>query len=187
MVWPTGLVEEQGGLAQPRTFVLPETEPKAYSWVRHLEPALVAAKCNGCHDGTSKIIESRQANRSLTLTETATGISFTYVFNLHPSTGARNTYGYAFGDEFISTYSTSHLGLLGYVMDLEEMGTTRTGDLPRLMLPENFRGSPLVNILKPQQVYPFDADPAKRWRPNMPQHPMEFSPDTLTAYETRAP
>jgi hypothetical protein len=69
----------------PALVVLPEKNPKAYSWSRHLEPVLIAARCNRCHDGTSKIIEGRQANRSLTLTETATGVSYEYLFNLSPS------------------------------------------------------------------------------------------------------
>ena len=76
-----------GPIVQHGSPVLPETAPKAYSWIRHVEPALVAAKCNRCHDGTSKIVEGRQANRSLTFTEAATGISFTYLFNLAPSMG----------------------------------------------------------------------------------------------------
>jgi hypothetical protein len=173
-----------GPVVTPGDFPLPETGSKSYSWNTDLQGALDAAKCGTCHNGDpAKMVEGKRANRQLIFTEMATMTQFTYTFDLRRSDGVGEDYGYTFGDEFIQTYSASHLGLIGYAMDLGEMGIELSGDLPRLMLATNMRESPLLRYINPSKLYPYDTSPGARRFPNMPQHPMEFSADTLAAHD----
>jgi Hydrazine synthase alpha subunit middle domain len=172
---PRGL----GLLTQPAGGpTLPETGAKSYDWEQDLQPIFTNAGCVNCHDGTSRVIDGKEANKTVRfISEADDMMIFEYRFDLTPTPDAGENYGVIYDDENMPMYSKSHFGLHVMVMDAEEMGIRLEGDLTPSIEAEHFRRSKLATLLNPQRLYPFDPDndPANRFVPGAAQHPMELS------------
>lgn len=141
-------------------------------WDQALQPIFDRA-CVGCHDGTPG-----PGNKTLTFTETATGLTQAFTFDL---SGGAATYGA--GEAMISGYSASHLSLLGpMMMDLEDAGLEVTGDLPIYVVPGSARESALTTVLNPPQLYPA-LDRTVRFRDGLSHLEEVGGEDVLTEHE----
>ncbi len=123
---------------------------------------ILTTHCAECHDGDA----SKPGNRSITLTDTATGEVQTIVFDLR---GGVPTY--TLGGVMLSAYSRSHLSLLGPdMMELEEAGLeiTTEGELPIYIVAGAAKSSQLFDKLNPPQLYPYDA--AVRYKDGVVPH-----------------
>ncbi len=109
-------------------------------WPVALQP-IFDAKCISCHSGSDN-----STNTSLVI-DTAVG-SQSLVFDLR---GAEVDPG---GIEVVSGYSASYLSLIGVDDVNVDDDVTVTGDLTAAILPQNARGSRLIQILNPIQQYP---------------------------------
>ncbi len=113
-------------------------------WDLALQP-IFDAKCVSCHDGSAG-----PANPSWTITDTASGASMSWTFDLR---GQQVDYG--IGEVMLAGYSASHLSLLGpMMMDLEEAGLLIEGQVPHYVRPGDARGSELLKVLNPMQLFP---------------------------------
>jgi hypothetical protein len=113
-------------------------------WDKALQP-IFDANCTSCHDGTPG-----PANPSWTITDPESGLSQTWTFDLR---GHEAIYGV--GEMLLSGYSASHLSLMGPdMMDLEDAGLVIEGDIPVYIRPTDARGSRLIQLLNPPQLYP---------------------------------
>ncbi|HKE18294.1 MAG TPA: hypothetical protein VKB80_25625 [Kofleriaceae bacterium] len=130
-----------------------QATPVGIPWDTALQP-IFDAKCamGGCHDGTPGA-----ANKSFTITDPETNQSQSFTFDLRG--GAVD---FQFGETMLSGYSRSHLSLLGPAMlELEEFDLVVTGDMPTYVVPEDARGSLLIQELNPPRLYP-DVDSEDR-------------------------
>jgi Hydrazine synthase alpha subunit middle domain len=113
-------------------------------WDQALQPVFDRA-CVSCHNGTPGA-----ANPSWTISDPATGATFTWTFDLR---GGPATYG--IGDAMLSGYSASHLSLIGPSMrDLERANLVVVGDLTVYVEPGDARGSKLIEKLNPPRQFP---------------------------------
>lgn len=159
--------------AARRSTTFTRADVKGVPWDQALQPIFDRA-CVSCHDGDA----SKPGNRSLTFTETATGLSQTFTFNL---SGAEVSYGA--GAELISGYTASHLSLLGpMMMDLEDAGIELSGDMPIYVEPGNARESELTRVLNPPQLYPA-LDRTVRFRDGLSHLEEVGAEDVLTEDE----
>jgi hypothetical protein len=126
-------------------------DPVGIPWDQALQP-IFDSSCamSGCHDGTPG-----PANKSFTITDTVTGQSQTFTFDLRG--GAADV---TFEGVMVSGYSRSHLSLLGPNMLVEQLEDDTglmievTGDMPTYVLPEDARNSILVQVLNPPRQFP---------------------------------
>lgn len=129
------------------------SRPVGIPWDEALQP-IFDAKCamSGCHDGTPS-----EANKSFTITDPESGQSQTFTFDLRGG-----EVDFAFGEAMLSGYSRSHLSLLGPAMlRLEEFDLEVSGEMPTYVLPEDARGSILIQKLNPPRQFP-EVDLADR-------------------------
>ncbi|MEZ4402695.1 MAG: hypothetical protein R3B06_21925 [Kofleriaceae bacterium] len=140
-------------------------------WDQALQP-IFDAKCVSCHNGTPG-----PANPSWTISDPATGASFTWTFDLR---GGPASYGV--GDEMLSAPSASHLSLVGPSMrDLERADLVVVGDLKIYVEPGDAHGSELMKVLNPPQQFP-SVDMNHRAFTGMPAHARDLGVE-LTADE----
>jgi len=150
--------------------------PVGIPWDDALQP-IFDAKCAmaGCHDGTPG-----PANKSFTITDTDSGQSQTFTFDLRGGAA-----GVELGEVMLSGYSRSHLSLLGPAMlELEEFDLEVTGEMPVYVVPEDARGSILIEKLNPPRQFP-DADLGDRAFAGEPVHPDDVGGSPLSAEEYR--
>ena len=114
-------------------------------WDLALQP-IFDTKCVSCHDGDA----SKEGNRSYTITDTETGESFSWTFNL-----SSEQIEYSLGEEMISGYSASHLSLMGpSMMMLQDESLVVEGEVPLYVMPSSARESALLRVLNPPRLYP---------------------------------
>lgn len=121
-------------------------------WDLALQP-IFDAKCVSCHDGDP----AKPGNRSYTITDTETGETFEWTFNL-----SADPIEYNLGEEMISGYSASHLSLLGpSMLMIQDESVVVEGEVPAYVVPASARESVLIQILNPPRLYP-SPDPTVR-------------------------
>ncbi len=152
---------------------------KGVPWGDNTNPgalqAIFDAKCISCHDGDP----AKPGNRSFTITDTDTGDSQTFTFDLR---GHEVDYGV--GETMVSGYTASHLSLLGPdMMELEDDNPNImiTGDLPIYVEPNEARNSLVVQKLNPPKLFP-EVDLNDRAFGGM-NHPEDVGGTPLTADE----
>jgi hypothetical protein len=120
-------------------------------WDKALQP--IFDKCIGCHDGDA----SKPGNKTFTITDTASGESFTWTFDLRGT-----VVEYEFGEELMGSYSASHLSLLaGEMVRMQPPGVEVDGEVPSYVVPSHARDSLVIQKLNPPRLYP-SPDPAVR-------------------------
>ncbi len=142
-------------------------------WDLALQP-IFDNKCIACHDGDP----SKPGNASYTITDEE-GNAQTLVFDLRGHEVVVES-----GEEMMSSYSASHLSLMGPdMMDVEELNLTITGDMKIYVEPENARGSELIIKLNPPVMYPTVDMNVRAF--DGANHPADVGGTPLTAGEYR--
>jgi hypothetical protein len=140
-------------------------------WDLALQP-IFDAKCVSCHDGTPS-----DANPSYTIFDPETGESQTITFDLRGDEVALEV-----GDAILSTYSASHLSLLGpMMMELEDAGLEIQGDMPIYVRPTQARNSALIRKINPPLLYPEPDTSVRAF--DAPVHPVDVGGEELTPDE----
>ncbi|MCG8421960.1 MAG: hypothetical protein MJE77_28900 [Proteobacteria bacterium] len=105
--------------------------------------------CVRCHDGTA-----RPGNPSYTVTDTDSGETFTWYFNLNG-----DPVDYGVGDTLISGYTTSYMTLMGpnLAAEFPDRNIEVTGEIKQYIEPGSARDSELIQKLNPPQLLPFDS------------------------------
>jgi hypothetical protein len=134
------------------------TDVVGVAWDKHLQ-LMFDTKCISCHDGSATA-----ANPSYTVTNTKTGQTLTWRFNLK---------GDAIPPEFAvlaggGGFSTSYFSMAGPDMEaIERGGFTLSADFKVYLKPLDARGSLAIQLLNPTQVFP-KVDTSVRAFPTTP-------------------
>ena len=113
-------------------------------WDQALQP-IFDEHCVDCHDGSDA-----PHNPSWTLIDPETGDSQTITFDLRG-----HEVDIELGEPMLSTYSASHLSLLGpMIEDLDDADLEVEGDVPNYVQPTEARESALIQTLNPPVQYP---------------------------------
>jgi hypothetical protein len=120
------------------------TKPVGIPWDLALQP-IFDAKCVSCHNGVEN-----EANPSFTITDPDTGDSQTFVFDLRG-----DKVNIDVGEAMVSSYSISHLSLVGPDMLTEEdRNLVITGTVPNYIKSQDARDSQLIQMINPVRQYP---------------------------------
>jgi hypothetical protein len=115
------------------------------AWDKHLQPVF-DAKCTSCHDGSATA-----ANPSYTLTNTKTGQTVTWRFNLKGDPLPAEFAVVAGGGAF----STSYFSMAGPDMEaIERGGFTLSPDFKIYLKPLAAKDSIAIQLLNPTQLFP---------------------------------
>jgi hypothetical protein len=118
--------------------------PVGLAWDGPIQ-AIFDAKCVSCHDGTPG-----DANPSFTITDPDSGQSQTFTFDL-----SGDVANIEVGEAMVSSYSISHLSLVGPSMLMEEdRNLVITGDVPMYVTPHDARNSTLIQRINPRRQFP---------------------------------
>jgi hypothetical protein len=169
---PTDLMSQVGRFDRVTT---DPASPVGIPWDGPIQ-AIFDAKCVQCHEGTPGA-----ANPSYTVTDPDSGQSQTFVFDLR---GGLVTI--AVGEAMISSYSISHLSLIGPSMLLrEDRNLEITGQVPSYVVPHDSRSSTLIQRINPRRQFPTVSDADRAFGPAT--HPADVGRAdlALTAAEER--
>lgn len=141
-------------------------------WDKALQP-IFDAKCIDCHDGDA----GKPGNKTFTITDTASGESFTWTFDLRGT-----VVEYEFGEEMMGSYSASHLSLLaGEMVRMQPPGVEVEGEVPSYVVPNHARDSLIIQKLNPPRLYPTPDLAVRAF--DAPTHAAEQGFTDLTADE----
>jgi hypothetical protein len=168
---PTDLMSDVGRFDRVTTDL---AQPVGIAWDGPLQ-AIFDAKCVSCHEGTPGA-----ANPSFTITDPDSGDSQTFTFDL-----SGDTVAIAVGEAMVSSYSISHLSLIGPSMLLEEDRNLEiTGDVPTYVVPHDSRNSTLIQRINPRRQFPTPSSSDRAFG-GTTTHPADVGGTPLTAEEER--
>ncbi len=113
-------------------------------WDKALQP-IFDAKCVSCHDGDA----SKPGNPSFSVTDTTSGLSQTFVFDLRGQ-----KVNVVVGEMMTGDFSASYLSIMGLGEIIGENVVTFTGEPFEFGLPANAAGSKIIQKLNPPQRFP---------------------------------
>jgi hydrazine synthase alpha subunit-like protein len=116
-------------------------------WDTAIQPIL-DAKCTSCHNGVANA-----ANPSYTITDNATGLSQTFVFDLRGQ-----KVDVTIGERATGDFTASYLSLMGLGEILSDADVTYTPAPPKQYVePVSARDSLVIQMLNPVQRYPLNT------------------------------
>jgi hypothetical protein len=126
------------------SFANPATQLRGVPWDMAIQPIL-DAKCASCHNGTASA-----ANPSYTITDNATGLAQTFVFDLRGQKLA-----VTIGERATGDFTASYLSLMGLGEILSDADVTFTPAPPKQYVePGSARDSLVIRMLNPMQRFP---------------------------------
>jgi hypothetical protein len=149
-------------------------------WDMAIQPML-NAKCVSCHDGDA----TKPGNKSYTVTDTTTGMTQVFTFDLRGDKLAVNV-----GEMMTADFSVSYISMFGLGELAGETVMVTAGELPcgststrgGCALAANAKESPVITRLNPPQRFP-SINLGSRFKAGMPIHPVDVGGQELTADE----